>query len=889
MTIKKILMHTLLLFFGLSSLLLQPVSSATSIFGDIGDLLSTKKAVAATNEDWLENGKTSARTRMVDDSKLNPLIMYKAKLNLGWSVSQVIAVGKYFYVLAAIPPESEGDSNFFHLPSGTYLYRIPTDFKFKGNLSNAQLRTDLISKGASAVLITSYKQTYSHPTYNPANKTFYVGVDTKVYAVKEDPFERLSHSINTGARLTSAPMVVGNDLIVVGTSTDDTNGGRIYTVKGLGTASSTISSTYYELSNLANAEIASPAAISATTFAIGLNYRNSGRTGHVMKLTANDNGFGKQPKLKKNWNIDTVTGVAANPMFYSGYIYAPSKYGTVYKINASSGKVTWKSDVPGGATLINNTPATDGTYIYQPVRRPGKVSKIRMSDGKAMWTLPQGYQVNGSKIDSDLTTGKDVGNDTTYWKTPAGKKIVFYGDTDGQIDFLTTGGSRINVALKKDSSTITRSSILGSEVNGGTNWEYQGTGAATELLLAKNHLVFGVNTSSRMGETWFYSVGVADDVYVQSVQGGTYIKGQNVVTKVVVGSKAASAGTRVPNVRLYVDGELVGTKRVDLKPGEKKEVYFMWTAEKKISNGKLKATINIPSEFGETNTSNNTKNATYNVNGGPPIELCTRGDRNESGLVKTETVTDEEGKSYTVNYYEYLSTTLSSPSPQKLHAGYGFSFNVQTLYIDETSTYSGPKKVNVNFPDSPNYVGKNVSMENTETTKDGMSEVALWELPFIYVEKYSGNVFYNQQDTKRDREDELVVKNGERKWYTDFYTKDGIYPYKTVASNAGKNKLQSCFTGYTDVTGTPFDDFVRRSVLPDTPFLDSDRVGYNWKGKDEIIGDLIDFYYNKHNNTNSSQTYYLKPEVVDNIKKEQKTVLTKSEANYFFSSYNFSE
>ncbi|MEX3623652.1 outer membrane protein assembly factor BamB family protein [Viridibacillus arvi] len=889
MNIKKVIIHTFLIVFMFSTSLIQSVSGVTTGLSTLDNVFSINDAEAAPkDEDWYENGKTSARTRMVDDSDLKPLILYKAKLNLGWSVSQVIAVGEYFYILAAIPSESAGSGNFFGLSSGTYLYRIPVDFKFKGNLSNAQLREDLIEKGASAVYITGYTQTYSHPTYNPSNGLFYVGVGTKVYVVDENPFKRLSTNIDTGARLTGAPMIVGNDVVMVGTSTDDTNGGRVYLAKGLGTNnSSSVTGGYYQISNLPNAEIASAAAITSNSFGIGVNFRDSGREGYVLKLTANDRGFGNRPTLSTNWTYTTDVGVAATPMYYGSHIYATSKYGTVYKLRQSSGTTAWSHHI-SNVTLINNTPTTDGQYIYQPVRRPGKLVKINISNGSQAWSIAQGLQINGSKIDSDLSTGKDVANDATYWKTPKGQDLVFYGDTGGQLDFLTTNGLRTKVALDKATSTISRSSIKGSHVEGGTDWEYQGTGTATELLLAKNHLIFGVNTTSRMGETWFYSVGVADDVYVKSIQGGEYKTGQRALTKVVVGSKDFSAGTRVPVVRFYVDGKLIEEKRIDLKPGEEKEMFFMWTVgDTPKQNGKLTATINIPEEFVETDMTNNTMDARYSSEFG--YNICDPDEQKDTAIVKIETVCDTEGDCYDVYYYEYLTTIIGTPSPKKLRAGYGFMFDVDTLYIDETDTYHGPKRVNTEFPDSPNYVDKINDMNKTKTSGSSLAELSKWELPLIFVEKYSGNVFYKKNDSRMDPDDELVLAAGERRWYTDFYTQDGPYIFKAVARDAGKNNLTSCFTEFVEVKGTPFDDYVRRSVIPDKPFLDSGKVGFNWKGKENRIGDLKDFYYNPHNNADGASTYYLNKDVVKEIKDTELENISKSGVEYFFSSYNFTE
>ncbi|WP_121616786.1 dehydrogenase [Virgibacillus halodenitrificans] len=846
-------------------------------------ILPVKQVKAASNVDWIENGKNKQRQRMVSDSELKPPITFKGAYDIGWSISQVIAVGDYFYVLASVP----NSNNFFSLPRGTYLYRIPVDFQFQEGLSEVEQLYDMYVKGADYVKISgSYIKSASHPTYDPRTGKFFVGVGEKIYVVDKDPFRLQYTHFDTNARLTGAPMMVGNDLFVVGTSTSNSNGGEVLLIKGLGAEN--VSVYRKPLSNLQNAEIASPTAITSTAFAIGVNFRDSVREGKVMGFRAIDKGFGKRPSLSNYWSSikTTSTGVASSMIYVNGSLIAPTKYGTIYSYKGSSGSLKWTTRIKN-VTLINNSPATDGSSIYVPVRRPGKLAKIRISDGHIHWVAPQGKTKSGGKVDSNVKTGYDIANDPTVWFTANGDRVVFYGDTAGQLIFLTTGGKRINIAVDKDAQSVTRSHIKGSDVKSGEYWEYQGTGLATENLLAKKHLAFGVNTTTSMGEVWFYSVGIIDDVYVKNVEGGNYTTGQNVITRIDIGSKDFSAGTRVPMIKLYVDGDLVGQRRMSLKPGEEKTIYFPWTVENPINNGKLLATINLnPSEFSETTYDNNSKYAKYSSDGDDYINLCQPNEEHNMDVVKTVTTCDSEGNCYTVNYYEYLTTVINTVYPEDIRAGYGFEFFVDTLYIDETSTYDGPDKVTSYMPNSPNFVTAKPEMDRQFVNSFGITESATWQLPKIYVENYSGNVFYNKNDGDHDINDEWVKSNGERKWYTDFKTQDGPYIFKSVASQAGKNNLTDCYTySGVEVKGSPFDDYVRRSVLPDTPFVD-DQKGFNWKGNEDVLGGLIDYYYNTSPNTSGLSTYYLTPDVINEIKESENEILSKSNTLDFFSEYD---
>lgn len=897
MKLYKKILHVLLICMLWISLTL-PQGSSTSIISDvssklensiISSLLNNQKAEASSTlyggPDWIEVNKNKHRVVLVDDSELKPLILFKAKLDLGWSASDNIAVGNYIYLLTTIPESKAGSGNFFQLPAGVYFYRIPVDFKFQGNLSDAELRADLLEKGAKVVRLQGPAINHSHATYNPSNGTFYIGVGTYVYAVREDDLYRYPNRVETGSRLTAAPVVVGNDLIAVATSTDE-NGlgtnGDLFTVKGLLTGNPRI--LLNKLSNHPTAEISTPTGIVALNdLLIPLNYRDSPKIGSVGKFSVYDNGFGAVPTISKGWQTNTNVGVPAPVNYYEGYVYAAAKYGRIYKINASTGQRVWVSAITD-VELINNTMTLDGTHLYVPVRRPGKMVKINMATGNQVWEIGAGMQANGSMVDPGIHSGKDIANDPVLWHTTDNREILFYGTTAGQLIFKTVDGYRTDVALDHQTGKVELSSITGSNVSSGQYWETQGTGISTGTVLAKNHLVFGVNTTSTFGEMLFYSVGIADDMYVKSVEGGTYQGKQDVITDVVVGSKDFSSGLRVPIVRLYVDGVLVGEKRIDLLPGEEKTVKFTWQVKDNISDGQITATINIPPEFVETDMDNNTMTTEYSSNFG--YNICLPNERNNTAIIKSITHEDSEGNSYVVDYYEYLETIIRDITPDQLRAGYGFEFVTDTEYLDETSTYAGPKKVNAIFPDSPNFVDFNVSKDQTNVTGPPYDEKATWELPLIYVEEYSGNVFHSESDARMDDEDHLVVSEGERKWYTDFYTPDGPYIFKSVASEAGLNDLTSCFTSYVTIKGTPFEDYVRRSVVPDTPFLD-DEVGYNWKGKEDIIGALITPYYNPNNNTVTESTYYLSNETVKNIKDEEPQTISKSEVSYFFSSFDF--
>jgi hypothetical protein len=858
-----------------------------------GDFNKDSEAALNWGKDWVSHSNTPQRTRFVSDSEMKPPIVFKAKLNLGWSTSQPIAVGDFIYHIASVPDTN----NLFQLPAGTYFYRIPADFRFfRPTDSQATIRAELIAKGAAAIKLDNSGENYGSPTWSPSNNGFWLGVKKRIIFVSAN-FSTV-RAFTTDAQLVGSPLVLDNDLFVMGTGSGAGQaGGDLIVVKGL--KSGYVTGRAYPLSTASNAEVTGTLSQIPNTnsFGIGVNFRDSGAKGPFKVFRAIDNGLGELPALASPWSepFYADTGLPTTPVYDGGYFYMSDKYGTAYKLNASNGDLIWKTDMSasiGSITLVNNSPAVDSNYVYFPIRRPGKIAAVRKSNGSVAWYAYAAKDRYGNKLDNNLTTGEDVANDITAWRTADGQNLVFYGDTDGQLSFLTSNGTRSNVAIDYSNYTLTRSSInatTNSDVP--SDWQVQGQGLATEVMLAKKHLVFGVNTSSNRGELWFYSIGVADDVYVASIEGGKYRLGQYVLTKVRVGNKDFGTGKRVPMVRFYRDGVLLEQRRVDLKLGEEKDIYFMWKADKKVSNGQLYVTINYnPSEFSEIDYSNNFKSANYSVDEGTDTDLCLPTENNNRAIVKIETHTDSEGNTYTVYYYEYLYVVINDAKPKKLRAGYGFTFETITVYIDESETYSGPKRVRSKFPAPVNYVPDTVYMEKGTVSGPSYSETAIWRLPLIYVEKYSGNVFYDKNDVHRDIEDTIVVPSGERKWYTDFKTKDGLYLFKSVAEQAGKNNLSACYTyDQVEVKGTPFDDYVRRSVLPNTPFLDDDKVGFNWQGKESILEDVVGFYYNPSANSGHYSTYFLKPEVIKEIKETDSETLSKEKTNNFFNEHNFEE
>ncbi|GIN41417.1 hypothetical protein [Heyndrickxia oleronia] len=219
-----------------------------------------------------------------------------------------------------------------------------------------------------------------------------------------------------------------------------------------------------------------------------------------------------------------------------------------------------------------------------------------------------------------------------------------------------------------------------------------------------------------------------------------------------------------------------------------------------------------------------------------------------SSLVKTIKIPvyDEDGDFLYYDYkyyYDYLTTNITDLSKKNVQAGFGYEFKVVTDYSNEYygmgDGWYGAQRVVAYFPSSDSFLPKEVELEPLYPTTNWHNE---WILPRVYVEKFSGNMFYSQYDANRDVEDELL--DGGNKWYTPFKQKDGPYNFYIRAYNAGKNSISAADSDWVGVCGSPFDDYVVRLVRPDNPFPAG--VGSNWQGSEAIITNLVDWYYEKH-------------------------------------------
>ncbi|OWT47573.1 hypothetical protein [Bacillus sp. K2I17] len=296
-------------------------------------------------------------------------------------------------------------------------------------------------------------------------------------------------------------------------------------------------------------------------------------------------------------------------------------------------------------------------------------------------------------------------------------------------------------------------------------------------------------------------------------------------------------------VVLKHNGQQVALEKVRLTEGEKKTLNLDWQHKGK---GTIQAEINPAGnriDIEETTYKNNPiKTAIY----APSHENGMCGVTSVKGVV--ETVSERVSKEDTVGemYYETLSGSVDSLAPSKLHAGYGFSYEVNGKYRNDwNANYPGVfTKATAQYPFADE--GLKTTHDLESVSNNGLTSKFLPKN--MYLSEVTGHVFDSKRPTKSlywDGQEKII--DGQRKWYAPLKTKDGKYAFNVETNPAGINEMSLCLTNEVVIKGVAYDDFKKRRVLADLPFP-VQTPGWNWVGKEHIITDLSNWYYMKNRN-----------------------------------------
>jgi outer membrane protein assembly factor BamB len=132
--------------------------------------------------------------------------------------------------------------------------------------------------------------------------------------------------------------------------------------------------------------------------------------------------------VRQQVQLDGV--VDSSPIYLRGMFVVTTTYGRTEALNADTGQVIWRftpasyASLAGTARITNATPvaSTDRTAVYAAAP-DGRIRKLRLSDGKVLWTTAITRDPSHEKITSSLnvsrglviaTTGGYVGDAPPY-------------------------------------------------------------------------------------------------------------------------------------------------------------------------------------------------------------------------------------------------------------------------------------------------------------------------------------------------------------------------------------------------------------------------------------------------------------------------------------------
>lgn len=370
--------------------------------------------------------------------------------------------------------------------------------------------------------------------------------------------------------------------------------------------------------------------------------------------------------------------------------------------------------------------------------------------------------------------------------------------------------------------------------------------------------------------------------YTSFVSGGTYHQGDEITTLVKVGNIPNSIMEQPVDVVLRHGSTQLGRQQVHLRPGEEKVIYFKWTPEVKSPSAveyEIEAEINPEPRKQEEityedNIAKNTLKLLPNFLG----KFCTPDSNNTSAAsgYYEELSCDEDGSCFIIvkEYREQVSIKQTESIPQKVKAGMGFTFEVNTSYYNENPHQEGYtkkdfQKVYADFPEKDEI--------ELIAEKEVPNSSNKWIPPRAKIARGQGDLELVEYIHTKEalKLDPTKFVDGKNKHYTSFYLKDGDYSYRVYGEGAGIDyttytdvdgittiipgspKLSFCNDRKVKIEGSPHDDYVIRRIDPNNPFPQSDRHGWNWKGKTNEIDQSKDWWNTMGKSSNPYESKWI--------------------------------
>lgn len=360
------------------------------------------------------------------------------------------------------------------------------------------------------------------------------------------------------------------------------------------------------------------------------------------------------------------------------------------------------------------------------------------------------------------------------------------------------------------------------------------------------------------------------NLYTSFVSGGTYREGDTVDTLVKVGNIENSVMGKPVDVVLRRNGAEIGRQSVIMNPGEERTLLFQWKAPNTSATGpkyyEMEAEINPePRKLIEITYADNIARNTVTV---LPIYNPQKCDSSYAGAQQAVSGYYEEWdcsgtpsvcRIVVLPYYETVSMTQTQPVPNKVKAGMGFYYEVDTVYQNDNPNNGnnhGFKEVTSEFPE-----GQKIDLVPTTPVPGTTTK---WLHPRAKISRGQGDLEMIEYvpEIEPISVDPKEAIDGGNKHYTSFYFEDGPYTYITYAEGAGVNtitytdikgdtnmnyrrispRLKACISNFVDIKGSPHEDYVFRRIDPNMPFPQGGLHGWNWDGLGGIFDELAPWF-----------------------------------------------
>ena len=239
----------------------------------------------------------------------------------------------------------------------------------------------------------------------------------------------------------------------------------------------------------------------------------------------------------------------------------------------------------------------------------------------------------------------------------------------------------------------------------------------------------------------------------------------------------------------------------------------------------------------------------------PDGQYCTQGSQTSMTRVSgfySAPPCDEDGYCTSYPYFETLGISLIGATPQTVKAGQGVELYAITTYTNQNPAHIGspyaPSSMRFTGPytdDWPNTETRTVNLipnVANPATFWGGGRTVVWKLPYALIQENGTWTMTNNAVEAHNYVNASPYNfGGLQRWYFGFDIPDGENFNMSIQGSGGHNTMQICDERSVTINGTPYEDFVIRTVDPYNPFPTGD-VGLNWQGNESIITDLQYWY-----------------------------------------------